>query len=337
MKTLIVLLVLTASALVAEPTTLRQEEKDELKYIDSIRMHGFADRIIDRLHKSIALNITRIKELGDKNYLKNGYRYLQHEPIDESIINKNQLFFTDKENKQYLKLDLSQGVTYEDYPNRHIFDTKAFVYLNPDGKSLSKVIFQFSRVNSTGTNYVKEVRRIINPTPNSPEPLKREGELVNDVKKLQEENILDDSVAPDTNSDIIVEYYSGHDKDLPPVDPPKLSNESTKTSPETNANPNAPKPEANLQTRENSTKPRDPSYKAKDLPWVNDSPDMANLASMSNRLNDPNELLPFVSQKHIYDTYRIVLKVLNREIERKVKSIELNQRIIIKKMTEINF
>ena len=58
---------------------------------------------------------------------------------------------------------------------------------------------------------------------------------------------------------------------------------------------------------------------------------------MNNRLNDPNELLPFASQKHIFDTYRVVLKVLNREIEKKVKAIELNQRTIIRKMTEINF
>lgn len=127
------------------------------------------------MHKSIAVNITRIKDLSDKNYLKNGYRYLQHEPVDESIISKTN-FFTDKENKPYFKLDLGQGVTNEDYPNRHIFDTKAYVYWNEDGKSLSKIIFQFTRVNTTGTTYVKEVRRIINPSPNSPEPIKLEGE-----------------------------------------------------------------------------------------------------------------------------------------------------------------
>ncbi len=335
MKLFIALLLVSAINLFAERTTLRQEEIDELKYIDAVRTHGFADRILDRLHKSVALNITRIKELADKNYLKNGYRYLQHEPVDESIISKNQLFFIDKENKPYLKLDLGQGVTYEDYPNRHIFDTKAFVYVSDDGKSLSKIIFQFTRVNYTGTKYVKEVRRIINPSPNSPEPMKREGEKVNDVKKIQEENIVDDSVAPDTNSDIVIEYYSGHDKDLPALEEPKLSN-STQAD-------NKNKPEAKTESgtpqvkESSSSKPRDPSYKAKDLPWVNETPDMANLASMNNRLNDPNELLPYASQKHVYDTYRVVLKVLNREIERKVKAIELNQRIIIKKMTEINF
>lgn len=336
MKTFIALLVVSTTFLFAEPTTLRQEEKDELKYIDAVRTHGFADRIIDRLHKSIAMNITRIKALADKNYLKNGYRYLQHEPVDESIISKNELFFTDKDNKSYLKLDLGQGVTYEDYPNRHIFDTKAFVYLNDDGKSLSKIIFQFSRVNYNGTTYVKEVRRIINPSPNSPEPIKREGEKVNDVKKIQEENILDESVAPDTNSDIVIEYFSGHDKSLPVLEEPKLGREQA-SSPADNKTKPDPKTETTPQVKESPSKPRDPSYKAKDLPWVNETPDMANLASMNNRLNDPNELLPYDSQKHVFDTYRIVLKVLNREIERKVKAIELNQRIIIKKMTEINF
>ena len=66
MKTFIALFVVAASLLFAEPTTIRQEEKDQLKYIDAVRAHGFADRILDRLHKSIALNVTRIKELADK-------------------------------------------------------------------------------------------------------------------------------------------------------------------------------------------------------------------------------------------------------------------------------
>ena len=244
--------------------------------------------------------------------------------MDESIIHKNELFFTDKDNKPYFRLDLGQGVTNEDYPNRHIFDTKAFVYVSEDGKSLSKIIFQFTRVNTTGRTYVKEVRRIINPTPNSPEPIKLEGEKVNDLKKLQEENALDDSAAPDTNNDLIVEYYSGHDKNLPVEETKPELAENNKTEP------------AKSEVKE-TPKPKDPSYKPTDLPWVSESPDMANLASMSNRLNDPNELLPYSSQKHIADTYRIVLKVLNREIEKKVKAIELNQRSIIRKMTEINF
>ncbi|MBP7283733.1 MAG: hypothetical protein KBA66_19250 [Leptospiraceae bacterium] len=331
MKFFISLLFLYSVCLYAEPTTLRQEEKDELKYIDAMRAKGFSDRILDRLHKSIALNITRIKDLAEKNYLKNGYRYLQHEPVDESIISKNELFFTDKENKLYFRLDLGQGVTNEDYPNRHIFDTKAFVYLNEDGKSLSKIIFQFTRVNTTGTTYVKEVRRIINPTPNSPEPIKLEGEKVNDVKKIQEENIVDESVASDTNNDIVIEYFSGHDKNLP-LEEPKLANETTPSK--TPSDPSNPSPKTEAKEKEPA---RDPNYKAKDLPWINEKPEMANLASMKNRLNDPNELLPYSSQKHVMDTYRVVLKVLNREIERKVKAIELNQRIIIKKMTEINF
>ena len=93
MKFFITLLILHSALLFAEPTTLRQEEKDEQKNIDAIRARGFSDRILDRLHKSIANNISRIKNLGDKNYLKNGYRYLQHEPVDESIIHKNELFF----------------------------------------------------------------------------------------------------------------------------------------------------------------------------------------------------------------------------------------------------
>ena len=277
------LLILT---IFASPTTIDPKEKEDLLFVEMMKQKGFSDRIIDRMHKSIAQNIARIKSLGEKDYLKNSYRYLAQEPVDQAQIDLEKVFFTDKENKTYFKLNLSQGLTIEEYPDKHVFDTKAFVYLTEDGKSLGKVILQFTKVNFNGTKYVKEVRRIINPTPFSPDPMKMEGEKINEVKKLQEENITDDSTPADKNDDIIIEYYSMYDKDIP---------------------------------------------------WVNDKPDIENPIAMKNTLNDPKELLPYSSQKKIFDTYRIVLKVLDREIDKKVKYIELNQRAILRKMTEIAY
>jgi hypothetical protein len=270
----------------SSPTTIDPREKEDLLFVEMMKQKGFADRIIDRLHKSIAQNIARIKSLGEKDYLKNSYKYLAQEPVDQAQIDLEKVFFTDKENKTYFKLNLSQGLTIEEYPDKHIFDTKAFVYLTEDGKSLGKVILQFTKANFNGVKYVKEVRRIINPTPFSPDPIKLEGEKINEVKKLQEENITDDSTPADKNDDIIIEYYSMYDKDIP---------------------------------------------------WVNDKPEIENPIAMKNTLNDPKELLPYSSQKKIFDTYRIVLKVLDREIDKKVKYIELNQRAILKKMTEIAY
>ena len=117
------------------------------------------------------------------------------------------------------------------------------------------------------------------------------------------------------------------------MDEPKLVAKETSSAPADNKSKPDPKTETTPPSKKNLliSLPRDPSYKPKIFPWVNDSPDMPNLASMYNRLNDPNELLPYDSQKHIYDTLPCSFKVLNREIERKVKAIELNQRIIIKR------
>lgn len=200
----------------SEPTTMKQKEKDEWKYVDSVRSNGFADRYIDRLHKSLASNIARIQGLNDRKYSKNTQRYLYHEPIpDNETVND---FNLDKDNKPFFKMNLGQGVTWEDYPTGQIYNTRAYIYLTDDGKGLAKVIFQFTRVNFTGTKYVKEMRRIINPTPLSPEPLKQEGQSENEMPKFQEERTTDETVKADTNTDIYVEYYSSHDKDVNWVD-----------------------------------------------------------------------------------------------------------------------
>lgn len=272
--------------LYSEKTTLSQQEKDELIFVESMKQKGFSDRIIDRLHKSIAVNISRVKALTDSKYIQNAERYLADDPQTSIETSYKKVFFQDKENKPYFKLNLSQGTTIEEYPDKYLFDTKAFVYVSDDGKSLSKVILQFTRTKYDGNRFVKEVRRIINPTPLSPEPLKREGEKIDEVKKLQEENITDDTIVADKNDDIIIEYYSMHDKDVP---------------------------------------------------WVNETPEIENPIALKNTLNDPKELLSYSSQKKIFDTYKILLKALDKVLDKRVKEIELTQRVLLQKMTEVNY
>jgi hypothetical protein len=283
---LALIFLLTILSISPQPTTLPQAEKDELIFVESMKQRGFSDRILDRLHKSIAMNIGRMRSLIDKNYLKNAYRYLALDPANQIEINRDILFFTDKENKPYFKINISQGLSIEEYPDKYLFDTKAFIYFAEDGKSLTKIILQFTRMNYNGDRYVKEVRRITNPTPASPEPMKLEGEKIDEVKKLQEENILDDTVVADKNDDIYIEYFSMHDKDIK---------------------------------------------------WVTETPEIDNPVAMKNSLNDPKELLSYQSQKKIFDTYRILLKVVDREVTKKVKNIELTQRVLLQKMSEINY
>ncbi len=270
----------------SEKTTLTKAEKDELIFVESMKQKGFSDRLIDRLHKSIAINISRVKALTDSKYIQNAEKYLADDPQTVIETSYKKVFYQDKENKFYFKLNLSQGMTIEEYPDKYLFDAKAFVYPAEDGKSLTKVIMQFSRTKYDGSRFVKEVRRIINPTPLSPEPLKREGEKIDEVKKLQEENITDEVVIADKNDDIIIEYYSMHDKDIP---------------------------------------------------WVNETPEIDNPIALKNTLNDPKELLSYGSQKKIFDTYRFVLKALDKELDKRVKDIELTQRVLLKKMTEMNY
>lgn len=209
--------------LLANPTTLKYKEKEYIKHIEKERENGFADREIDRLHASISSVIERTKAFVDGGFYEKTKLYMADEAVDGHQVflanDKNlmdydsSIFFKDSEGKTYLVIDLGQGLSYNDWPSSlPVYETKAYIYPSEDFKSLSKVIFQYKRVNSLGTRHVREMRRIINPSPVISQPMKLEGlKVKGDLPKLQEELVVEDNVTADINNDIVLEYYTSND------------------------------------------------------------------------------------------------------------------------------
>ncbi|MBM9590430.1 hypothetical protein JWG41_08245 [Leptospira sp. 201903075] len=175
------------SALYAEkPASATLKERETQKQIDLQRKNGFGDNEIDTLHASISGNLKKIKKLQDLGVDKTAAQYLAHTPESHK-----ELYKKDKDGKPYLEIKLPQGQSYIDYPTVFLYDGIAYIYPKEDYSDLDKIILAFRRVNADGTIHVKEMRRLINPSPKSESAEKDEkGEA-----KL------------DTNSDIRLEYF----------------------------------------------------------------------------------------------------------------------------------
>ena len=180
------LLFLIPCVLLASEKSMEEDRLQNL--IKAYRDSGFADYEIDNLHKSIRDNMRAIKAYVDKGLDKENARYLEDIPKKDLP----DLFKIDSQGKQYLELDIGQGESFADYPKTYLFDTRAFIYLAQD-MTVEKVIVQFKRTNSRGTYFIREMRRIVNPSPKVNEPDDQGN------KKL------------DDNNDIFLEYYTSND------------------------------------------------------------------------------------------------------------------------------
>jgi hypothetical protein len=72
------------------------------------------------------------------------------------------------------------------------------------------------------------------------------------------------------------------------------------------------------------------------LPWVEETPTPENKASITSKLYDEADLLPFDMQKKIYISYRDVLRELDSKIKKRLELIELDQRTTIRKIADFN-
>ncbi|MCB1177530.1 MAG: hypothetical protein KDK36_08135 [Leptospiraceae bacterium] len=342
MKFLAILAIFSFGSLFAVPTTMKLEEKEYYRYIQTVRSKKFADREIDRLHYSIANTVGRIQEFVNQGSIADAARYNDHLP-EEPV----ELFKKDKDGNIYFTMFLGQGLTYEDYPTYHLYNTRVYIYFSPEGESastpppskeessnpedenkpeskpsnssskrlkykLTNVIVQFNRVNTTGTVYVKEMRRMINDTPNNPGPPKVEGEKDGDIPKFQEENITDPSIEADTNEDIKIEYYTSNDLYL---------DDNGKEIP--------------LEQRLADGKTE--RQKKRYINWVDEEPKVDTVPGLERKLEgQEGDPLPFPVQKKIYLTYRNILRELNSKIKLKLHQIELNHRRTIHKIMEFN-
>jgi len=186
MKFLLILSLLPALLYAEKPAFVTQKDRDTAKNIAAIRTAGFIDSEIDDLHAEISEHLSKMKKLQDLNVDKSSAQFLAHTPKP-----LKDLFKKDAEGKTYAEFALPQGVTVVDWPRVYIYDATAFIYPKEDFSELDRIVFMFKRTNSDGDVYVKEMRRLINPTPRSQSPEKDEkGEA-----------------KQDTNSDIKLEFY----------------------------------------------------------------------------------------------------------------------------------
>ncbi len=175
-----------APSFAEKPASLTLKDRESQKQIDLQRANGFSDNEIDTLHATIAEHLKKMKKLQDLGIDKTAAQYLGQTP--DTV---KELFLKDSDGKLYLEFKLPQGQSYIDWPKIYLYDGLAFIYPNKDFTELDKIVLMFKRVNADGTVYVKEMRRLVNPTPKSQSTEKDEkGEFKIDV-----------------NSDIQLEYY----------------------------------------------------------------------------------------------------------------------------------
>ncbi|MGJ4715804.1 hypothetical protein FH597_05550 [Leptospira interrogans] len=254
------LIILTIFGLGAVPNkVLTLEEKEELRQIETVRKGGFTDIEVDNLHASIAGNILKINNLLGNETYKKALRYIEDEPREAA-----KFLFQDKENKQYLQLDLGLGQSFADYPKTYLYQSKIYIYPGTDGKSLEKIILQFKRTNAKGEVFIREMRRLINNSPKGPT-------FLGDGKRT-----------PNNNSEILLEFFSSHDTDFLWPD-----------------NPIQPVP-----------------------------------ASVTTKLNEAVNPLPYNKQKQIILQYKRYLRKVDKMVSLRLHTMELDQKMMISKMLE---
>ncbi|EKO62613.1 hypothetical protein LEP1GSC082_4555 [Leptospira kirschneri str. H2] len=254
------LIILTIFGLGAAPNkVLTLEEKEELRQIETVRKGGFTDIEVDNLHASIAGNILKINNLLGNETYKKALRYIEDEPREAA-----KFLFQDKENKQYLQLDLGLGQSFADYPKTYLYQSKIYIYPGTDGKSLEKIILQFKRTNAKGEVFIREMRRLINNSPKGPT-------FLGDGKRTS-----------NNNSEILLEFFSSHDTDFL---------------------------------------------------WPDD-PIQPVTASVTTKLNDAANPLPYNKQKQIILQYKRYLRKVDKMVSLKLHTMELDQKMMISKMLE---
>lgn len=181
------LFLLSAIGIFAEkPASATLKERETQKQIELQRKSGFGDNEIDTLHAHIIDDLRKMKKLQDLGIDKTAAQYLAQTPNEV-----REFYKKDSQGKSYMEIKLPQGQSYIDWPKVYLYDGMAYVYPKEDFSELDRIVLTFRRVNADGTIHVKELRRLINPTPKSEGTEKDEkGEA-----KL------------DTSSDIQLEYY----------------------------------------------------------------------------------------------------------------------------------
>ena len=158
MKTLALILVLFASQ------TFAQALEDNIVYreaVENARKSGFGDLEVDNLHGEIAARVKAILEAGGLPEGPGNFEELTDGAKVRPVITGK-----DRAGKPYLRLRLRDGfsIASTEFPSQ--FVCRAHCYLYPkEGGGLEKIVFQFYRINHSGSSYVRDMRRYIHPDP----------------------------------------------------------------------------------------------------------------------------------------------------------------------------
>ncbi len=164
---------------------IQKENVVEREATKKARESGFADLEIDNLHG----------EIGDK--VKNLFKYggIRPFPDEKTKTTNSMVLFTDmvetadslpfiigkdREGKTYLRIRLLEGFSYSTdvFPVQYISRAHCYIYTNIERtpgqnggpeeikfNGMEKIIFQFYRINYSGTEYNRELRRMVHPRP----------------------------------------------------------------------------------------------------------------------------------------------------------------------------
>lgn len=257
--TTIALLIITGILYAEKPVILTFKERETLKQIEAQRKAGFADVEIDTLHESIANNIKGIRRMVELGVDKQATLYLPEIPSSEINI-----FKQDKDGKTFIEFDLKQGQSFVDWPKVYLYDGIGFIYPSEDFEKLDKIVLMFRRVNADGFVYIKEMRRLINPSPHFGG---KDGEGNSQI---------------DSNSDITLEYYQ--------------------------------------------------SFTSNTI-WA-DKPHQPFEPDVIMELNKEEAPLPYEKQRLIMSQYRKILRRVDKQLGRKLRGLELDQKRMITKMLD---
>ena len=152
------------------------------------RKLGFGDLEVDNLHGSISKKLAQIIDYGGLRKEEGSYLSF--------------MMGEDQDKKTFFRFRIREGNSYsvEERPVQYLFKAHCYLYLDVNEKKLTKIIFQFYRINFSGINYVRELRRMIHPEPLDlvgGDPLKEDLKTQDNSKLLLEQFEEPSTVKPD--------------------------------------------------------------------------------------------------------------------------------------------
>ncbi len=168
-------LVLACSILMAQDDDRPAQNVQEVEAAGRARAIGFGDLEVDNLHGSVTRRLTQRIAYGDL-------------PLAEGS-DRDFMKGRDSSGAVFYRLRLREGTSFgmEVHPVAYIFKAHCYLYPAADGKGLSRVVFQFYRINFSGVNYTRELRRFIHPDPRD---LVQGDRLKQDIKMLDNSKLL---------------------------------------------------------------------------------------------------------------------------------------------------